>query len=215
MKKIKKPEKKIEYFEEHHPEWYFPIKNMTTLILGTYPPHVSKWSYEFYYPNKNNRFWNVLARIAEVDEMLLDVTSPVEAIKFRKKLMIELKVGIHNIGKKIRRREKSSLDQDLEFLEYQNLKEILDKNTHLKNILLTGYSSKVNTLRGFLYYLKKEKIASISLINPRAGDQFQFSYKNRVITCFIVNSPSPASQRAGVTLEILEEQFRKAISKKQ
>lgn len=212
MKKNKKiyKKKKIEYFEEHHPEWYYPVKNMTTLILGTYPPHISKWNYEFYYPNKRNRFWNVLARIAEVDEELLQTE---DAVKFRKSLMSQLKVGIHNVGLKILRKGKSSLDQDLEFLEYQNLRRILEENISLNKIILTGYSSKINTLRGFLYYLKTEEIASITLLKPKAGDQFQFTYKDRLITCFIVNSPSPASQRAGVTLEILEAQFRKAISK--
>ena len=50
----KKIKKKIDYFEENHPDWYFHVENMTTLILGTYPPHISKWNYEFYYSNYVN-----------------------------------------------------------------------------------------------------------------------------------------------------------------
>ncbi len=48
---------------EHHPNWYHDIPAMHTLILGSYPPHADRRHYEFYYPNKVNRFWNILAGI--------------------------------------------------------------------------------------------------------------------------------------------------------
>lgn len=54
--------KEIEITLEKHPDWYIDVPGMRTLILGSFPPHENKRDYEFYYPNKQNRFWKVLAK---------------------------------------------------------------------------------------------------------------------------------------------------------
>jgi G:T/U-mismatch repair DNA glycosylase len=49
--------------KECHPDWYYPVQGMRTLILGTFPPHPDKRHYEFYYPNRQNRFWGVMPKL--------------------------------------------------------------------------------------------------------------------------------------------------------
>jgi len=51
---------------ETHPNWCYDIPQMKTLILGSFPPHESKRKYGFYYPNTQNRFWKILAKIANM-----------------------------------------------------------------------------------------------------------------------------------------------------
>lgn len=69
---------------------------MRTLILGTFPPHESKRHFEFYYPNNQNRFWKVLAKLGSVT---LTENHGLPAVEQRKMLMTQLRVGVQNIGK--------------------------------------------------------------------------------------------------------------------
>ena len=49
--------------KETHPwKWYVPA-NSRILIIGTFPPLKEKWSYHFFYPNKQNLFWPVMSRL--------------------------------------------------------------------------------------------------------------------------------------------------------
>src|SRR5580704_1037204 len=101
--------------EEPHPDWYYPVQGMRALILGTFPPHIRKRDYEFYYPNNQNRFWKVMAEIANTK--LAQNEGP-QAVVERKWLMTQLKVGVQNIGKTILRDGVSSLDKDIEITEF-------------------------------------------------------------------------------------------------
>jgi G:T/U-mismatch repair DNA glycosylase len=88
---------------EEHPDWYFDIPVMKTLILGSYLPSPKRYSYPFYYPNKINHFWKILADIARVK---LKYFEGEDAVTERKKIMLKLKVGVQNMGKKIKREGK-------------------------------------------------------------------------------------------------------------
>jgi hypothetical protein len=72
--------------KECHPDWYYPVQGMRTLILGTFPPHPDKRHYEFYYPNRQNRFWGVMAKIASTELLQTEGT---EAVEERKRLMTQ------------------------------------------------------------------------------------------------------------------------------
>src|ERR1700741_4648646 len=95
---------------EHHPDWYYEIPVMKTLILGSYPPHQNKRDFEFYYPNKQNNFWKILAAIAKTE---LKYMSGDDAVAEKKQIMKKLKVGVENMGKTIQRRGTSARDTDI------------------------------------------------------------------------------------------------------
>ena len=81
--------------KERHPDWYYPVQGMRTLILGTFPPHKKKRKYEFYYPNNQNRFWKVMAEIASTELLQTEGT---QAVEERRRLMTQLKVRSTKYG---------------------------------------------------------------------------------------------------------------------
>jgi hypoxanthine-DNA glycosylase len=196
--------------EERHPDWYYPVQGMRTLILGTFPPHIGKRHYEFYYPNSQNRFWKVMAEIANT--RLSQNRGPL-AVEERKRLMTRLKVGVQNIGKTILRDGESSADKDIEITEFQDIRGIIEENDSLQVILLTGYSDKTSTYRSFVKYLEERGIQhSLLPEKVKADSKFTAQFK-RPITCIIGNSTSMAAAR-GVSSERLLEQFRSAIARR-
>jgi G:T/U-mismatch repair DNA glycosylase len=192
--------------KECHPNWYYPVQGMRALILGTFPPHIRKRHYEFYYPNSQNRFWKVMAKIANTK---LSQNEGPQAVEERKRLMTQLKVGVQNIGKTILRGGVSSADQDIEITESQDILGIINENDSLQAILLTGYSGKTSTYGEFVKYLGKHRISHSPLPEKvRADCKFTAQFK-RPITCIIGNSTSMAA--GTVSFERLLEQFRSAI----
>ena len=192
---------------ESHPDWYCPVPGMRALILGTFPPHKEKRHYEFYYPNNQNRFWKVMAEIANTK---LSQNKGPQAVEERKRLMTQLKVGVQNIGKTILRDGVSSADNHIEITESQDILGIINENDSLQAILLTGYSGKTSTYGAFVKYLTKNQVQHSQPEKVRAGSKFTAQFK-RPITCIIGNSTSMAAAR-GVSFESLLKQFKSAIS---
>lgn len=191
---------------EFHPNWYHDIPNMRTLVLGTYPPGKHKWSYEFYYPNKLNRFWKIMAMAAETS--LLEFKG-LEAVNERKALMEKLQVGVQNVGKKIERKDRSASDDKIKILEFQDILGIIKKSPSLKRILLTGYSSKTSTYSDFMRYLEEKNIEHTYPSKIKAGETFAVTVNERVITVLIGNSTSTAAR--GITDAVLLKQFKEAM----
>ena len=191
--------------KESHPDWYYPVQGMRALILGTFPPHNAKRHYEFYYPNSQNRFWDVMAEIANTK--LFQNRGP-QAVAERKRLMTQLKVGLQNIGKIIERHGVSSADNDIVITEFQDILGIINENDSLQAILLTGYSGKTSTYGEFVKYLTKNQVQHSQPEKVRGGSEFTAQF-NRPITCIIGNSTSRAAR--GVRFECLLEQFKRAI----
>lgn len=192
--------------KECHPDWYYPVQGMRTLILGTFPP--IKRDYEFYYPNSQNRFWRVMAEIAKTK---LSQNKGPAAVEERKKLMTQLKVGVQNMGKTILRDGESSLDKHIEITEFQDILGIINENDSLQTILLTGYSGKTSTYGEFVKYLAEQGIPHGPLqAKVSAGYEFTAHFK-RPITCIVGNSTSGAAAKVSERLPI---QFRRAITRK-
>lgn len=191
--------------KEDHPDWYYPVQGMRTLILGTFPPHIKKRHYEFYYPNSQNRFWDVMAEIANTK--LFQNRGP-QAVEERKRLMTQLKVGVQNIGKSIVRDGVSSADKNIVITEFQDIRGIINENDSIQAILLTGYSGKTNTYREFVKYLNEKQVRHNAPEKVRAGYKFTAQFK-KPITCIIGNSTSRAA--GSVTFGSLLEQFKGAI----
>lgn len=194
-----------EFKIEIHPDWYFNIPEMKVLILGSYPPHLDKWSFPFYYPNKQNNFWKILAAInnAELNYFEGDI-----AVNERKQLMRNLKIGVQNMGKVIYRKGKSSLDADIEIKEFQDILAIIKKHPELKKIILSGYSAKNSTYYAFIQYLKENNIEFKGPVKIAPGNLFVIKLSGRTLSCVIVNSTSTTTR---MKLEYLIEQFSLAI----
>lgn len=193
--------------KEKHPDWYHDVPQMRTLILGTYPPVSHRWSYEFYYPNKINRFWKILARIAETTLSNLDDKD--KAKKERIAIMEKLQVGVQNLGKTIEREDGCASDNKIKILDYQDILTIIKKARYLENILLAGYSGKTNTYKDFLKYLDKHEIHYSIPKKIKAGDNFPIMVGEKVINVIVGNSTSTNAFK--VSDDMLYRQFKEAI----
>ena len=125
--------------EEIHPwKWYVPA-GAKSIIIGTFPPTFRNWSYNYFYPNKNNFFWRILARIAGKP---LQYFSGEEAVEERRIILDQLKIGVSDMGKIIRRTDGNSSDENLEIVEYMDIFRILEEKPSLRKIIFTSSTGK-------------------------------------------------------------------------
>jgi G:T/U-mismatch repair DNA glycosylase len=180
---------------------------MYTLILGSYPPHADKRHYEFFYPNKVNRFWNILAGIKGYS---LEHFKGEAAVQERKKLMEELQIGVQNMGLKISRKGKSAADNDIEILEFQDILATIRRHPELDRILMPGYSGRSSTVLSFIRYLKEQGIF-VKIPKPvRHGSSFVLHIDGREILCIALTSTSP---RVPILLNTLISLFSEYIKR--
>ena len=197
---------------EKHPNWYKDVPKMKCLILGSFPPHESKWHYPFYYPNSANHFWNILAKIAKKELAYtknLTGKEKLKAVEERHEIMRILNAGVQNMGLKIKRKGTSARDTDIEIVEFQNIFSIIEKHKELEKILLPGYSAKNSTARAFLEYLDSKGILhGVKVKDIKLNAEFSINVFNRKIKCVILNSTSRASS---ITKNELLKQFKKHV----
>jgi G:T/U-mismatch repair DNA glycosylase len=197
---------------EAHPNWYKDVPVMKCLILGSYPPHKSKWDYPFYYPNSTNRFWNVLAKIAKKElayTKKLTEKKKLKAVEERHEIMCLLNTGVQNVGLEIERKDGSADDNKIRIEKFQDILSIIEEHNELEKILLPGYSAPNSTARAFLKYLDSKGISyKVEDINPNM--EFSINIFNRKIKCVILNSTSRRAA-AGVTEDELLKQFKKHL----
>ncbi|MDW8274130.1 MAG: hypothetical protein RMJ53_07875 [Chitinophagales bacterium] len=194
---------------ETHPRWYKDVPDMEVLILGSFPPHSSRWHYPFYYPNKQNRFWKILSHISGIQ--LHDYPKMDERfVEERYNIMLALKTGIQNLGYQIKRKGRSSSDTDIQIVRYHNILDIINKNKQIKHILLPGYAAPNSTYRAFIKYLKEKGILVDEVEKPIPGKTtFYIEIKNKSIPCTVVNS---TSGRTSIPFHTLVKQFLVAYS---
>ena len=192
--------------QEIHPwNWYLPA-GARTVVIGTFPPTLRNWSYNFFYPNKNNYFWKIMAQIAQQE---LQFFSGEEAVAERKRILQRLHLGLSDMGKIVRRAEGNSLDENLEAVEYMDVFQLLDENPSIRKILFTSSSGKSSAIQWFKEYLSLRGIPYQIPKGPRPLKN-QIDLNGRILEIVILYSTSP---RVGATVsfEKLVELFEKEI----
>ena len=96
--------------EEIHPWDSYVPAGAKSIIIGTFPPMLRNWSYDFFYPNRNNYFWRIMSRIAGSP---LQYFSGAKAVEERKNMLNQLGVGVSDMGKVICRTDENSSDENL------------------------------------------------------------------------------------------------------
>ncbi len=174
--------------EQHPWKEYVPDKS-TVLFVGTFPPIRKRWSYDFFYPNKANFFWRILAAVAKTE---LHSFTGEEAVNERKALLNFLQAGITDMGLEIYRKTESSLDENIVITRYTDILSILLKNPSIKKIIFTSSSGQVSAARCFELYLATQNIAFTFPKTPKPVHS-EFVFQNRTIALSIVYSPSGRS----------------------
>jgi G:T/U-mismatch repair DNA glycosylase len=192
---------------EQHPAWYRDLSTMHTLILGSFPPHPSKWAYPFYYPNWQNRFWKILAELAG-ETLIWTKTDQLKAVEERYEIMKKLGIGVQNLGFEIERKGTSALDTDIRIIQFHDILSIIEAHPELTRILLPGYSAENSTTKSFLRYLKDKGIRISDIPPIKAEASFKIYVEDREIECVILNSTSTAAK---IRYDVLLEQFKRYL----
>lgn len=144
----------MEPIEQHPWNWY-GAADSKTLLVGTFPPTRRNWSFDFFYPNKRNFFWKIIAAITGKE--LLHATGET-AVTERKALLDQLKITITDMGKTIIRKDHNSLDENLHALVYMDIFHILEEKPAINKIIFTSSSGKVSAVKWFQNYLESKGI---------------------------------------------------------
>lgn len=193
--------------KEEHPNWYKDVSPMRCLILGSFPPHPTKWEYPFFYPNGRNRFWKILADLAE-EPLKWTKIDKIKAVQERYEIMKKLEIGVQNLGLEIERKGKSALDTHISITKYHDIISIIETHPELKKILLPGYSAIHSTARSFIKYIQQTGIEASVIDQVKPETVFKIYFKGRAIDCVVLNSTSTASK---IKYEFLLEQFRRNL----
>lgn len=172
--------------ETHPLKWIVP-EGAKTLICGTFPPVRSRWSYEFFYPNKRNHLWPVLAAVAG---KTLQHFEGQPAVEERKQLLKHLKTGITDMGHTIKRLVDNSADENLAIVEYMNILQLLLDHPSIEKILFTSSSGKVSAVGWFAGYAKQVGWQYKFLKTARPW-KAEFLLEDRIIQLRVLYSPSP------------------------
>jgi G:T/U-mismatch repair DNA glycosylase len=193
--------------EEIHPwNWYVPAE-AKSLIIGTFPPTLRNWSYDFFYPNKNNYFWKIMAQIAGSP---LQYFSGKEAVEERKNILNRLKTGVSDMGRIICRKDENSSDENLEIVEYMNIFDILAENPSIRKIIFTSSTGKSSAIGWFKSYLA---LRGITFHIPKGKRPLRTFVQIGGMEIEIVLLYS-TSARAGasISLDFMVELFKNEIS---
>jgi G:T/U-mismatch repair DNA glycosylase len=189
------------YAEEVHPwESYIP-QSASKLILGTFPTaERHRTTYDFFYPNPNNDFWNVIVEVANKNWDDFISSDPVQ---LRKGLLAGLGLGISDIGYRVLRQKGSSIDKNLFAIEYRNVFLLLENNPSISKVILT--SNLVVTW--FHHYCELNNFNFI-VLDEKLPWCTSFAFENRKIKIEVIASTSRASRIRG---DKLVQMYKNAI----
>ncbi|MFN8395851.1 MAG: hypothetical protein U0176_14540 [Bacteroidia bacterium] len=206
------------YTEEFLPVPPFVEGNPKGLIIGTFPPARERWDYPFFFPNRQNRLWNTLARVASdnVQYSLPTLRDADREVEARKNILRQLDCAMVNIIRRCTRKNGSALDNDLTVLELEDIVHgYLLPNIGIDRIYLTSLSGGNSCLSLLKRHLRELGISSQAhrrADNSRQGKiadplEFSFDLGGRVIAVYSLFSPSPTAMRSGITEQVLYDQY--------
>ena len=189
------------------------------LIIGTFPPARERWDYPFFFPNRQNRLWNTLARVVRDDpKFALPVLSESSAeVETRKAILRQLNCAMVNIIRRCTRKNGSALDNDLTVLEMEDIVQgYLLPNSSIERIYLTSLSGTNSCLSLLKRHLRESSIPirpHRRTDNSRQGKiedpkEFHFELDKRSIAVYSLFSPSPTAMRSGITEQVLIDQYK-------
>ncbi len=200
--------------KEKHPWVEYIPENADKLILGTFPTKEENRDFDFFYPNRYNKFWRVLARIADFKLTDFDKTDEWKklAVKERKEILGKLKLAITDIGAVVLRHNNSSLDSNLFPIEFTDIFSIVKKYPKIKTIILTSSSSGNSVLSWFKIYCEINNVElKIDKKNNNFPIETNVNINNKTLKVIIVYSTSGA---AGRSEDFLVEQYKRVFSSK-
>lgn len=179
---------------ETHPWKPFIPKKADKLLLGTFPTHSrNRKTYEFFYPNPNNDFWEIIFKTAGLNP---EDQQKMDPIKLRKQVLTQLGIGIADICHMIYRQRSSSNDNAIFPIEFTDIFLLLEKHPNITTLLVTS-SSKNNSTLAWLHQYCYLNGSLFKIPDGKLPKTASFSFKRRTIAIKIIPSPSRLSRIKG------------------
>lgn len=125
--------------EEIHPFPPYIPPNPKVLIMGTFPPQPHRWSMDFYYPNRTNDFWPMMALVFLGDRRALNLPNSKDFdLKAIKDLLNQKGIALNDTGYRIRRLRDNASDKFLEILSPVPLWNLLERMPSCHTLATTG-----------------------------------------------------------------------------
>lgn len=171
--------------EQHPWEWYGQ-HDSKTLIVGTFPPTIKNWSFDFFYPNKRNLFWKV---IAVIQNRPFIYETGAAAVLERQQALDQLQISITDMGKTIQRTAGNSLDENLHPIAFMDIFGILNERPNIDTIIFTSSSGKVSAAKWFEDYCIENGIFIKLNKTPKPAYTYM-EYKGNMVKLVVLYSPS-------------------------
>lgn len=178
-----------EFTQEPHP-WDFHIPPQADkLLIGTFPSEEKNRKQSFFYCSSNNRFWNVLASVA--DKQVSPLSSE-NAVTDRHEILNALRLGLTDMGKIVLRQQESSNDHSLFPIEFMDIIKLLHDHPHIRTLLVSGNLEGNSSLSWFGTYCNLNNV-SINLKQLKKTKQAKIRINGRelyVLMCYSTSGNS-------------------------
>ena len=192
------------FTEESHP-WEFHIpQNADKLLLGTFPSEEKNRKQPFFYCSQTNRFWDVLARVADTQVSALSAET---AIKGRQDILSALRLGLTDMGKIVLRQRDSSNDHSLFPIEFMDIIQLVNDHPGIRTLIVSGDLDGNSSLSWFGTYCSLNKV-TIKLRELKDTRRTTVHIVDREISVLLGYSTSGNSRK---TTEVLIQTYKSIL----
>ncbi|WP_293302512.1 hypothetical protein [Pedobacter sp. UBA4863] len=196
------------YEIEDHPFLSYNIaSHVKYLIVGTFPAEKSRRKFNFFYASETNLMWSLLLNIYGG---CFNFQSGKEAVEERVKFLSENAIGMTDLLLKCYRKNKSSKDEDLYPILWNDIFKILAKNTDINTLILTSRTNICGALGLFKTLFIQYDYPVLELeknhLNVLEGE---FQFENRLIKVMVPYSTSKRLEKnSNTSFEKIIEMYR-------
>lgn len=131
------------------------------------------------------------------------------AVEERKNILVDLRVGVTDMGLEIIRLKGNSLDENLSAVKYMDILKILDDHPTISKLIFTSSSGPASAARWFGNYLKEQDIVHKFTNGPKPV-RSRLQFQNRSVELVILYSPSRRAANR-ISLDKLAEMYSNEI----
>ena len=187
---------KIPQIEQHPLDPFLPSE-AKLLMLGSFPPKKSRWSINFYYPNRQNDMWRIMGLVFfnDKDHFLENGHFDEESIK---NFCTIKGIAISDSASSVKRLNNNASDKFLEVVSPINLNATLENIPDCRTIVTTGEKATETIL------------TIINAPSPKVGGYSEITYLGRDMKLYRMPSssrayPKPLVEKAAIYAKMFED----------
>ena len=168
---------------ERHPFGTFISSNIKVMMFGSFPPPMSKWSMEFYYPNFYNDMWRIFGLVFfDNKNHFLNKDGKSFDVNRLSAFLKEVGIGMADMGEEIIRLKDNASDKYLDIVKPLDVTALLSQIPLCHAFITTGEKA-TETLRMHISHTIKQ---------PPIGGYESFNYLGREFCIYRLPSSSRA-----------------------